>query len=189
MAKQQRARGPVGVMTLIGYRGSGKSSVARALAERLGWQAVDADTEIERRAGMSIRQLFERHGEAEFRRIERDVMQELLKAEKLVIAAGGGAVLDPQTRRTMRKAGPVVWLQAPVDVLEARIAGDPTSLQRRPNLTSSGGRAEIERLLAEREPLYRECATMIIDTNGRTVEEIAEEIIERLQDRSLFGEP
>lgn len=167
-------------ITLIGYRGSGKTSVAAPLAARLGWEWIDADTEIETRAGMSIREIFEREGEPGFRRRERAVMHELLARDELVIAAGGGVMLDPATRAEMRAAGPVIWLRAPVELLEQRIAGDPSTSARRPNLTSSGGRKEIDRLLAEREPLYRECASAIIDTENRTIEEIVDLILDHI---------
>lgn len=166
-------------ITLIGYRGSGKSSVAVPLADRLGWTAVDADAEIEGRAGQSIREIFAERGEAGFRELERMVLSDLLREERLVIAAGGGAVLDRRTRREMRRAGPVVWLQADVETLQARMEGDRTTADRRPALTSTGGLQEIERLLAEREPLYRECATLTVETGGRSVAEVVDEILRR----------
>jgi shikimate kinase len=146
------------IVTLIGYRGSGKSSV------------------VEAKAKATIREIFDRHGEAEFRRLERETIVELLGEDKLVIAAGGGAILNADTRTDMRAAGPVVWLQAPVDVLAGRIGGDPTTSARRPDLVAGGGRAEIERLLALREPLYREAATLIVDTENRAIDDVVAEI-------------
>lgn len=92
-------------ITLTGYRGTGKSSVAPLLADRLGWSWIDADAEIERRAGQSIRDIFAAGGEPEFRRQERAVMVDLLSRDRLVIASGGGAILNEQTRRDMRAAG------------------------------------------------------------------------------------
>lgn len=165
------------VITLIGYRGSGKSSVAAPLAARLGWQAVDADEEIERRAGKSIAAVFADDGEPRFRALERQVMAHLLGGEELVIAAGGGSVLCEETRRAMREAGPVVWLKADVDVLADRIGGDESTRSRRPDLTQQGGREEIERVLAARKPLYRECASLTVETGGRTVDEIVQGIL------------
>ncbi|MEX1095209.1 MAG: shikimate kinase [Planctomycetales bacterium] len=173
------------LITLIGYRGSGKSSVAAPLAARLGWEWIDADAEIEARAGMSIRDIFAAEGEAGFRRRERDTMHDLLGRDDLVIAAGGGAVLDQATRFEMQAAGPVIWLRAPVEMLEQRIAADATTAARRPDLTAGGGREEIERLLAEREPLYRAVATGTVDTEGLTVEEIVETVHDAL--RPLLG--
>lgn len=162
------------VVTLIGYRGSGKSSVAAPLASRLGWKWIDADDEIERRAGRSIREIFETDGEPAFRRLEREVLADLLHEEQLVIAAGGGAVLNADTRRDLQAAGPVIWLQASCERLASRINADQSTAERRPNLTTAGGgRTEIEQLLAQREPLYRECASVTIQTDGKSVTEVA----------------
>jgi len=153
------------MIILIGYRGTGKTTLAVPLAERLGWAAVDADIELERRAGRSIREIFDDSGEPEFRRLERATLIELLGRQQLVIAAGGGAILNPETRRDFQQAGSVVWLRASIDTIEQRLYGDATTTQRRPNLTASGGRQEIERLLADRDPLYRECATINVATD------------------------
>lgn len=166
------------VITLIGYRGTGKSSVAGALAVRLRWTSVDADDQIEALAGKSIERIFAEDGEAEFRRLERETMHRLLASgDRLIVAAGGGAVLDEQTRRDMRQAGPVVWLRASVDSILSRLSGDATTASRRPNLTPQGGRTEVEQLLAQREPLYRQTASLIVDTDQRTIEQIVETIL------------
>lgn len=164
------------IITLIGYRGSGKSTVAAPLAARLGWSWIDADAVIEERAGCTIREIFQAEGEPGFRRREREVISELLGKEQLVLAAGGGAILNAETRSDMRNAGPVVWLRAAVATLAARIAGDATTAERRPNL-AAGGIREIEELLAAREPLYRECATLIVETDGLTADEIVTRIL------------
>jgi len=163
------------VITLIGYRGSGKSAVARELAARLGWEWIDADAAIEQSAGQSIREIFAAEGEAGFRRRERQTLAELLSRDRLVVAAGGGAILNGDTRRDMKAGGPVVWLQASVPVLAQRIADDPTTAERRPTL-AGGGTEEIARLLAQREPLYRECASHTVFTDNLSVAEIAARI-------------
>jgi shikimate kinase len=165
------------IVTLIGYRGTGKTSVAPPLAARLGFDVLDADAEIERRAGRTVREIFAEQGEAGFRTRERDVMAEHLAKSRLVIAAGGGAVLNSETRTAMRAAGPVVWLRASVDTIERQIAADSTTRQRRPNLTASGGRGEIEEMLKIREPIYRDCATITVDIDGRSIAAIVEEIL------------
>lgn len=167
-------------ITLIGYRGSGKSTVAVPLAARLGWDWADADTLIEQSAGCSIRDIFSNEGEAGFRRRERQAVQALLARDRCVVSAGGGAVLNEQTRREMRDAGPVVWLRAGLETLAARIDGDPATAERRPNL-AGGGPQEIAQLLAAREPLYRECASVVVDTDGATVEEIVDRICGQLK--------
>lgn len=169
------------VITLIGYRGSGKSSVAAPLAERLGFTWMDADDEIERVAGKSITDIFAAEGEVHFRQIEREVMQSLLGRDKLIIAAGGGAILNTETRNEMREAGPVIWLNASVSALEQRISSDATTASRRPALTSSASqREEIQNLLDQREPLYREAATITVETDSKTVFQIVDEIMTSL---------
>tara|TARA_R110002111_G_scaffold168038_2_gene233953 strand:- start:58422 stop:58949 length:528 start_codon:yes stop_codon:yes gene_type:complete len=169
------------VITLIGYRGSGKSSVAAPLAERRGFTWLDADDEIERVAGKSIAQIFAEEGETYFRQIERTVMQNLLQRDKLIIAAGGGAILNAETRREMRDAGPVIWLKANVAALELRISQDTTTTSRRPALTASASqREEIQNLLDQREPLYRECASITVETDSKTVSQIVDEIVDSL---------
>jgi shikimate kinase len=167
-------------ITLVGYRGTGKSTIAVALARRLAWAAVDADVEIERRAGRTIREIFEAGGEAAFRAVERRVMSDLLSGERRVVAAGGGAVLDADTRRELACAGPVVWLRASCETILARLAGDASTPGRRPSLTDQEPRAEIESLLAQREPLYRGLALFAVDTDGRSPDEIVAEIWARL---------
>jgi shikimate kinase len=173
------------IVTLIGYRGVGKTSVAPRLAQRWGWEWIDADVELERRAGRTIREIFDSGGETEFRRLERETLQELLQRDWLVLAAGGGAILNADTRRDFRAAGPVVWLHANLDTIVQRIAADAATAARRPNLTATGGADEIRALLAAREPLYRETATVIVDTVGKPVDVVVEEIVAALEAHGL----
>lgn len=176
------------ILTLIGYRATGKTTLAQPLAERLGWSSVDADVELERRAGRTIREIFDTDGESGFRRLERETLIDLLSRDRLVIAAGGGAILDPDTRRDFKSAGPVVWLQASVDTIERRLYGDETTTQRRPNLTAVGGREEIERLLNDREPIYQELADLVIQTDSPlpghteapTIDQLVKHVVARL---------
>jgi shikimate kinase len=165
---------------LVGPRGSGKSTVARLLAADLGWSWVDADVLLEQRAGSSIRDLFAAEGDDGFRRREAEVLAELCTLECHVIATGGGVVLRPENRDLLKRSGVVVWLTGDIDTLWGRIADDATTAARRPTLTV-GGRAEVAELVAAREPLYRECATVTIDTSGRTPGEIVEEVRTRLE--------
>jgi len=165
------------VITLIGYRGTGKSTVGPQLAARLGWAFLDADPEIERRAGKSIRQIFADSGEPEFRRLEAEFLAEQLGGDRLVLAPGGGAVMNEATRERMLSAGPVVWLTAPTDVIVKRMAGDETSVERRPALTGLPPRDEIEQLLAKRTPLYAQAATITVETSGKSVGQIVDEIL------------
>ena len=164
---------------LIGPRGSGKSTVARLLAADLGWSWVDADVLLEGRAGLSIREIFAAEGEAGFRRREADTLAELCGLECHVIATGGGVVLRPENRELLKRSGAVVWLTGDIDTLWGRINEDATTAARRPVLTV-GGRDEVAELVAAREPLYRECASVVIDTTGRTPAEIVAEVKRRL---------
>ncbi|HEX3315205.1 MAG TPA: shikimate kinase, partial [Gemmataceae bacterium] len=146
---------------LIGYRGTGKSTVARLLAAKLGFEAIDADHELERRAGKTIRRIFAEDGEPRFRDLESTQLAEFGQRENVVIATGGGVVLRPENRAIL-KAGRVVWLTASAAVLWRRMCGDESTRERRPDL-AQGGLAEVEELLRVREPLYRECAEMTVD--------------------------
>jgi shikimate kinase len=169
------------ILTLIGYRATGKTTLARILAERLGWEWIDADVEIERRAGKSIAQIFTQHGEPTFRDIEAQVIADLCRRDRFVVAAGGGAPLRPESRRAMREGGKVVWLVADPETILARMMGDATTAARRPELTDKGPLREIVYLLEMRTPIYQESAHLVIDTEGKTPAELANEIVAALQ--------
>lgn len=162
---------------LLGYRGSGKSTVGPMVAARLGWMAVDLDADIERRSGRSIAALFREQGEAAFRRLESIVLAEWASESNHVIALGGGAVLAPANRECLRTSGRGVWLQAAPKTLWERIAKETGPGGKRPNLTAAGGEQEVIELLRQRAPLYEECADCTIPTEGRTPEQVAEQIV------------
>lgn len=167
-------------IVLIGYRGTGKSTVARHLALELAWDWVDADVEIELRAGKSIAAIFADEGEARFRDWEAAVLAELIGRERTVIAAGGGAVLRAENRRLLERSAHVVWLRAAPATILKRVESDVTTASRRPRLTTVGGEAEVLRLLAEREPFYRASAGIEIDTENKSPAEVADEIMHQL---------
>ena len=164
-------------LLLIGYRGAGKSKVAQIVAERLGWHWVDADIELERRAGKSIATIFREDSERAFRDLETEVLRDLVRLDRHVLALGGGVVLRAENRELIKKAGNVVWLTADPETIQARVLADPTTSARRPNLTTSGGLAEIQQVLAQREPLYRDCAGAVVETSGRSLPEVADEVL------------
>jgi shikimate kinase len=166
-------------LTLIGYRATGKTTLARLLAERLGWDWIDADVEIERVAGKTITEIFSDDGEPVFRDIEARVIADLTSRPDLVIAAGGGAPLRKESRRAMREGGQVVWLQASAETIHARMTGDATTATRRPNLTDRGPLDEIIHLMSAREPIYRDTAHIEVDTDGKALGVLVDEILKR----------
>jgi shikimate kinase len=163
---------------LIGARGSGKTTIARLLAERLGWSWVDADEVLEREAGCSIQSIFAREGEARFREREARHLAEFSDLRRHVVATGGGAVLRPANRELLRR-GWVVWLTADVETLWGRVQADTSTASRRPNL-SVGGPGEVAEVLRNREPLYRACADLTISTTGRALDAIVADILAAL---------
>jgi shikimate kinase len=170
---------------LIGYRGSGKSTVSRRLGELLGWPSVDADSELEQRAGKSIKDIFATGGESAFRELETRVIGDLASRDKHVIALGGGAILREINRKAIAGRGPVVWLQASPETLFARINADPQTEEHRPNLTAQGGVEEIRTLLEQRTPQYRASANVTVDVNRLDPDEIARQILASLSKRKL----
>src|SRR5258707_496267 len=167
-------------IALIGYRGTGKTTVARQLARSLGWDWIDADVEVELAAGKSIAAIFADDGEPAFRDREAIVLADLIQRDHTILALGGGVVLRPANRTLVRQAGRVVWLTATPETIAERMAADATTSSRRPNLTAAGGLDEIRRLLNERSPLYRQCCDLEIDTEAKAPAEVAAEILEKL---------
>lgn len=159
------------LLFLIGYRGAGKTEVARLLAPMLGWSWLDVDAGLEERHGQSIRQIFGADGEAGFRAKESALLQELCGLNDHVIATGGGVILSEENRVALKR-GAVVWLRAPADVLWQRIQTDATTAERRPNL-GQGGLAEIEEMLGVREPLYQMCQDFTVDVAEKSASEVA----------------
>lgn len=156
--------------------GAGKSAVGRQLARLLHMSFVDSDDEIEARTGVDIPFIFEKEGEAGFRKREAQVIDELTLMQGLVLATGGGAVIDADTRSRLGARGFVVYLETSVEQqLERTRRG-----RERPLLSSGDPRAVLETLMAERDPLYREIADVVVDTNGRRVNSVANDIFEAL---------
>ena len=161
---------------LIGPMGAGKSAVGRQLARLLHMNFMDSDDEIESRTGVDIPFIFEKEGEEGFRRREAKVIEDLSKMEGLVLATGGGAVIDPQNRSVLGARGFVVYLYTTVEQQLAR-----TQKGRERPLLENGDRKEIlDQLMAERESMYRDIADLVVETDGRKVKAVANEILERL---------
>ena len=164
------------LLFLIGYRGSGKTTVGRVVADRLGWPFFDADTVLEERYGQTIRAIFAAEGEAGFRDTEAAVLADLCNRNHTVIATGGGIILRDENRQLLKRHGFVAWLTADPAALLARMQADPTTTERRPAL-SVGGLAEVEQLLAVREPLYRACADVVVPVGALSPERAADAIL------------
>lgn len=161
-------------LVLIGFMGSGKSEVGRRLADILELELVDTDERVESVAGASIAVIFEREGEPVFRALERKVIAEAAAGEGRIIACGGGAVLNPRNVDDLRATGMVFYLEIGAEDAHARTAYD----SNRPLLNVDDREAEVRRLLAERRPLYESAAHHTIQVDGRSVEDIVEEILE-----------
>ncbi|NLY88850.1 MAG: shikimate kinase [Firmicutes bacterium] len=157
---------------LVGPMGSGKSTVARIIGKKLGWRVCDLDLLIIEKTGMTIPEIFAEKGEAYFRRLEKELLITVLQGERLVIATGGGAVLDEENRRVMKENGTVVYLRTEIKELCRRLGRG----KGRPLL--AGGKPEeiLTRLAREREAFYRE-AQITVDTQGLTPEAVAGRVI------------
>ena len=160
---------------LIGYRGTGKSTVARCLADRFGCEPVDSDELAERRGYRTIAEIFAEEGEQAFRQLEQQVVGELAAGPARVVALGGGAVLREANREAIAQ-GHIVWLTATPETLAERLKRDELAGARRPSLTSDGLLQEIAKVLADRTPLYKACATLVVDTEHRTPQQVADEV-------------
>lgn len=169
---------------LIGYRASGKSSVGQRLATRLKWSFVDTDARVELAAGRSIREIFAQDGEAAFRRWEAAAVAQTTRGTRQVISVGGGAVLSAANRDALRAAGVCIWLRAPAEDLCQRMQADSGSGARRPALTAGSGQDEVRHLLHERQPLYAALAEHVVDTAGRSAEQVVEAILAVLSGNS-----
>ena len=166
------------IISLIGYRATGKSTIARLLAEKLNAPWADSDQEIERQAGKSIARIFAEDGEEAFRNFEARVIFDLCQSDELVLATGGGAILREETREILRASGPVLWLTASPETIAARMNADAATASMRPNLTSLSQLDEIRSVLEFRTPLYQETATLEITTEGYTPEEIVAQLLQ-----------
>ncbi|MES2757877.1 MAG: bifunctional shikimate kinase/3-dehydroquinate synthase AroKB [Pseudomonadota bacterium] len=161
---------------LVGLMGAGKTTIGRILARKLGKRFIDSDHEIEARTGASIPWIFEIEGEDSFRRREAEVIRDLCAEDGIVLATGGGAVLNAATRDILKSRGTVIYLRANVNSIMVRVSHD----KNRPLLQTADPRRRIEELMAQREPLYREVAQLVIDTGRPNVQSMVQTILEQL---------
>jgi Shikimate kinase len=181
-ARQSRARALVSrlngrPLVLVGMMGAGKTTVGRRLANRLGRQFIDSDEEIERAAQMTIPEIFEQRGEAEFRAGETRVIARLLKEEDIVLATGGGAFVNPETRALVKASAVSVWLKADLDVLFERVS----RRSNRPLLKTADPKGTLEKLIAERYPIYEEADVTVISREVPQ-DQVAADVIAALLD-------
>lgn len=145
-------------LVLVGMMGAGKTTVGRRIASRLGRQFIDSDEEIERAAQMTIPEIFEQRGEPEFRAGEMRVISRLLKERDIVLATGGGAFVNPDTRQLVKDEAISVWLKADLDVLFERVS----RRSNRPLLKTADPRATLEKLIADRYPIYADADVTVV---------------------------
>lgn len=167
-------------IALIGFMGSGKSSVGRLLASRMGFRFVDTDALIVRQANLPITEIFARHGEAHFREEERLALESLRAETRRVIATGGGIVTNENNAALLRGIAWVVWLRADEETIFERVS----RTDKRPLLRTENPRETIRALLAERQPLYEKAAHFAVDTSARPHDEIVSAIISEA--RAIF---
>ncbi|HZN65578.1 MAG TPA: shikimate kinase [Tepidisphaeraceae bacterium] len=160
-------------IVLIGYRGSGKTTIGKKLADRLWQPFLDTDDLVAKKAGKSIRVIFEQEGEQRFRDLESAVIRDVAKQSEVVVALGGGAVLRQENVRVLRENyHSLVYLKCDPHELHRRIQSDPMTQQTRPSLTPfGGGLEEIQAVLAEREPVYRAAMTAELDVTHLSPDE------------------
>jgi shikimate kinase len=170
-------------IVLIGYRGSGKSAVGNRLAARLKMRFVDTDDLIEERQGVPIADIVKSHGWDHFRKIEKSIIEEISKGNNLIIAPGGGAVLDADNVKTLKKNGFIIWLKADRQTLLKRMNQDPGTETRRPTLTGKGTLKEIEETISQREPFNERASEIQIDTSMLAVDAVVESILTILKER------
>ena len=174
---------PAPNLVLVGPMGAGKSSIGKRLAERFGLAFADADRDIELRTGTTVSTIFDCEGEAGFRARERAALVALLAGEGLLVATGGGAVLDPDNRRLLHARAFVVYLQVGVDGQLERLARDRT----RPLLQRADREDVLRHMAAQREPLYREVADLCFDTNHLAAADAAAALAKQLAERWQRG--
>ncbi|MBI5779200.1 MAG: shikimate kinase [Planctomycetes bacterium] len=171
---------------LVGFRGTGKTSVGELLAREIKWKFVDADQYIEKRYGFMIAELFEKQGESLFRMLESDVINELCKLDSHVIAAGGGAVLKYKNVKNLKRNGMVFLLEADCDVVYQRIMKDDKAGKTRPRLTRKNMYDEIKSLMEFRVPYYKQAADYTINTTKSNPKGVVHNICEILRTKSII---
>jgi shikimate kinase len=167
-------------IVLIGYRCSGKTAIGKILARELGRDFLDTDSLIEGNTGCSIETVISRHGWDHFRVIEKRLVEEVSRGDNLVIATGGGVVMDEENVKNLKENGWIVWLNGKIKVLKERMDKEQGSGKIRPSLTGADPLEEIKHVLEARTPLYEQAANIAVDTTTHSIREVATSIIKTL---------
>jgi len=169
----------VGNVFLVGPMGAGKTTIGRLLADELQLEFIDADREIEERSGVDIPWIFDKEGEEGFRRREAEVIEDLSLRSDILLSTGGGAVLEAHNRQVLMSRGTVVYLYTSVEEQVRRTAKD----RKRPLLQTGSPQKVLRNLMAIRDPLYREIADIVVETDGRAPRTVIQDILSRLAGR------
>lgn len=176
---------------LIGYRATGKTTVGRRLAAKLGRRFVDADEYLESTVKMTVAQIVARCGWEDFRKRETEVITRLSDQKDIVVATGGGVVLDPENIRMLKNTGQVVWLHADADTIISRMKQDRKTKTLRPRLSDeiASPDDEVKQILAQRMPLYQQASHTTVNTDNKSVEEISDQILKYLSEEAFSISP
>ena len=170
---------------LVGYRCSGKTEVGRMLAKEMGRDFIDTDVLIEKDAGYSIETIIKREGWDHFRKIEKRIIKEVSKRDDLIIATGGGVVMNEENVMSLKKNGFIIWLNGKGEVLKERMERDQRSGRIRPSLTGADPLEEIEAVLDVRNPLYERAGDLMVDTSHLSISEVVNSIIRFLPEKGV----
>jgi shikimate kinase len=170
-------------LVLVGYRASGKTTVGRRLSASLQKAFVDTDDLIEERQGIPIGEIVKIHGWDYFRAIERKVISEISDHDDLIIAAGGGAVLEAENVKALKRNGFIIWLKADIQILLQRMAKDPRTATGRPSLTGKGSLEELKEVLAQRENFYKQASEAQVETSLLDVDGVVNNVLSIFQER------
>lgn len=170
---------------LIGYRCSGKTTVGKFIADAIDWAFVDVDAVLVDACGKSIKDIIDTRGWGWFRHMECSTLREICAADQQVVATGGGVVLDAANVKVMKTSGRIIWLNAKATTIRKRMRADQSTADSRPALTQKGTLAEIEDLLAERNPYYERASDFVVQTDGMLIDKIAQKILAQLNEDNI----
>ncbi|MBW1615624.1 MAG: shikimate kinase [Deltaproteobacteria bacterium] len=161
---------------LIGYRASGKTAVGKTLAKILNREFIDTDEEIIEQNRMEISDIVKKYGWDIFRKKEKALINSINPSDKIIIALGGGAIIDSDNIKTAKQNGTIIYLKTSPDIIKKRLAKDIKTEKNRPSLSNAGTVNEVDKILAERTPIYNKASDLIINTDNKTIKQICYEI-------------